>query len=380
VSAVADLACELIALSSPSGGEGAAAARCADALRDLGFRVSLDDQGNVLGEAGDRGPRLLFDGHIDTVAANAGWTRDALAPSVEDGVLYGLGSVDMKGPIAAMMLGVADAIAAGRLAGTVGVSISTLEEVVEGAALAAVVERFRPDAVVIAEPSDLKLMLAQRGRAELLVEIEGKAAHAAFPERGVNALEAAAAFVSALAQRPVPHDEYLGDGILVPTEAVTDPLPGISVVPSRARVRLDRRTLPGETAEQVLAELEPALAEARREGALASARLTTGDVRTYTGIALTEERFLPAWSLDPEAPLARGARHALTEALGRVELSHYGFCTNGSLTAGRLGIPTIGFGPGDTEQAHRADEHVAVADLEAGRRGFAALAAIDLED
>jgi putative selenium metabolism hydrolase len=376
---VVELAAELISISSPSSGERDAANRCAEELRALGFRVSVDTGGNVRAEIGEGSPRILFDGHLDTVAANPNWSRDPLEPGLEGDSLFGLGAVDMKGPIAAMILGVADAAAAGEIRGTVCVSLSTLEEVLEGAALAMVVEHFRPDAVVIAEPSDLRLMLGQRGRAEITADFRGVAAHAAFPEQGVNALDAAVAFLSALADRREPIDPALGRGILVATEASTEPMPGVSVVPSRARLRLDRRTLPEESSHAVLDELIPALDAARAAGAVATAEITSGELLTYTGHRLGGERFLPAWRTPADGPLAQAAQCALSAALGAVEASNYGFCTNGSLTAGRLGIPTIGFGPGDPEQAHQADEHIPVSDLERGRIGFAALAAINPE-
>ena len=376
---VVELAADLISIGSLSSGERTVADRCCEELRALGFRVSVDEAGNVLAEVGEGSPRVLFDGHLDTVAANPNWSRDPLEPVLERDSLFGLGAVDMKGPIAAMMFGVADAAAAGKVRGTVGVSLSTLEEVLEGAALAVVVHRFRPDVVIIAEPSDLRLMLGQRGRAEITVDLRGIAAHAAFPERGVNALDAAVAFLGALADRPEPSHPVLGRGILVATEATTEPMPGVSVVPSRAGLRLDRRTLPEESSDAVLNELIPALDAARAVGAYASAEITTGELMTYTGHRLRGERFLPAWITPPDGALAQAAERALSVALGAVEVSNYGFCTNGSLTAGRLGIPTIGFGPGNPEQAHQADEHIPVSDLERGRTGFAALAAIQPE-
>jgi len=374
VTGVAELTAELVALPSPSGAEGAVLGRCAAVLAGAGMRVEHDAAGNLLAIAGSGSPRTLFDAHADTVAPNPGWTRDPYVVEREGDLLYGLGTTDMKGPLAALCLGVGDAVRQGAVSGTVAVSVSTLEEVIEGAALAVAVDAFEPDRVVIAEPSSLKVMTAQRGRAEIEIVVDGRAAHAAFPERGVSALEAASSLLVALRARREPEHQVLGKGILVATELWTEPSPGISVVPSRARLRLDRRTLPGETADDVLAELEPALAVARAEGAQVRAGVTTGVVRTYSGAELDAERFLPAWDLPDAHPLVWAATRALEPALGRVDRSHYAFCTNGSLTAGRRGIPTIGFGPGATDQAHRADEHVSIAELERARRGFAALA------
>ena len=249
----------LVSTPSISGDEGAVVELCADAMRELGYDVEIDEFGNALGVVGEGPRRLLFDGHADTVAANPAWTRDPLDAAVQGGRLHGLGSTDMKGPLVALIHGVADAARNGRLRATVGVSITTLEEVMEGAALAPVLERFRPDAVVIAEPSDAKLALAQKGRAELLIEVKGRAAHAAFPEVGANALVGAAAVILALEERLTPTDAELGDGLLVVTEGASEPLPGISVVPALTRLRMDRRTLPGETATDVLEELRPYL-------------------------------------------------------------------------------------------------------------------------
>lgn len=348
--------------------------RCAAALEARGISVSADRAGNVLATVGDGNPRILFDGHADTVAPNPGWTLDPYVARRQGGRLHGLGACDMKGPIAALICGVGDAVGADSVGGTVGVSISTLEEVLEGATLTAAVEAFEPDLVVIAEPSECRLMLAQRGRAELIIDVVGRGAHAAFPERGASALEAAADVLRALRDRSVPEDPRLGRGILVATEATTAPLPGVSVVPSSARIRLDRRTLPGESAEEVLDELRPALEAARAHGARATATLAGGSVRTHTGVTIDEPRFLPAWRTESDQPLVAAAALSLDSALGPVARSHYGFCTNGSLTAGRLGIPTVGFGPGDPEMAHQPDEWIALEQLGVGRRGFAALA------
>lgn len=365
-----ELARRLVAIPSLSGDEGEVVDACAEEMSRLGYRVERDAAGNALGTVGDGGPRLLFDVHADTVAAAPGWTRDPHGAELADGRLHGLGACDVKGPLAALLHGVADAARARTVRATVGVAVTTCEEVVEGGALAFVLDRFAPDAAVIVEPSRGEAALAQRGRAEILVDVEGRSAHAAYPEEGANALEGAAAFLCALERRHPARDPELGEAILVATEATTRPFPGVSVVPSRCRLRLDRRTLPGETAEQVLAELEPFLAECARHGTRATATLSEWDVRTHTGTLIATPRFFPAWRTAPGA--------FLDAVLGAVPRGGPAvFCTNGSLTAAR-GIPTVIFGPGDPEMAHQADESIELAALERGRKRFAALASIDL--
>jgi acetylornithine deacetylase/succinyl-diaminopimelate desuccinylase-like protein len=99
------------------------------------------------------------------------------------------------------------------------------------------------------------------------------------------------------------------------------------------------------------------------------------DFQTYTGERVSAPNFAPAWFFDHESAIVVAATTGLTGAGLTAELSHYSFCTNGSGTAGRLHIPTIGFGPGQEDLAHRVDEHVDVAELARGAQGYAAIAA-----
>lgn len=360
--AVIDFAQRLVATPSPSGGERAVVELCETEMRRLGYRVTRDEAGNLLGTVGDGIARLLFDVHADTVASAVGGARLA------GGRLHGRGACDVKGPMAALIHGVADAAGSCSLRGTVGVAVTTLEEVLEGAALAPVLDRFAPDGVVVVEPSGGTAALAQRGRAELVVDVTGRSAHAAYPERGANALEAAAAILCALGRRESARDPELGEAIIVATEATTEPFPANSVVPARCRLRLDRRTLPGESAEHVLAELGPFLAEAERHGARAEVAVSEARVTTYTGTSLSARRFFPAW---------RAGHNSFVEAVcGAVPAGPpAAFGTNASVSAAR-GIPTVIFGPGDPELAHQDDEHIELGDLARGREQFAALACI----
>jgi putative selenium metabolism hydrolase len=359
---VIDFARRLVDTASPSGDEGAVIELCAAEMERLGYDLSRDPEGNLLGTVGQGNSRLLFDVHADTVAPTA------QGATIADGCLVGRGACDVKGPMAALIHGVADAARAGTLGAQVGVAVTTLEEVLEGAALAAVLDRFSPDATVIVEPSGGRAALAQRGRAELVVEVTGRSTHAAYPENGVNALEAATAILRALGDREVARDPELGEAILVATEATTAPFPANSVVPGLCRLRLDRRTLPGESAERVLAELEPCLAEAERYGARAEVSISDANVTTYTGRRLSAPRWFPAWRAECTS-FVDAVRKTVPVGPPAV------FGTNGSISAAR-GIPTVIFGPGDPELAHQDEELIRLDELERGRRQFAALASI----
>ena len=371
------LALRLVAAPSLSCEEGAVAAIVAEALERLDFDVEVDRLGDVTGtlDAG-AGPCVLLDSHMDTVGVTDpdAWTRSP-AGEIAGGRLYGRGAMDMKGSLAASIHGIASLRGALR-GGRIVVSASIAEELAEGPALIEVCERVRPDHVIVCESTDLRLATAQRGRAEVLVEVEGRPSHSARPELGLNAAELMTDVIRACRAIEPPRHERLGDGILVLTDIISRPYPGLSVVPDRCLVTYDRRTLPGESEDDVLAPVRAALERALEpHGARGRATIAVDRYETYTGATVEAPNFAPAWEVDEREPIVQAVLAGLRAAGLPATISHWAFCTNGSGSAGRLGIPTIGYGPGDERQAHRVDEHIELADLHAGARGYAAIAA-----
>lgn len=368
--ALESFAARLVATPSPSGEEGAVAQLVRAELERLGYAVEVDELGTVTGtlEAGP-GPCVLLDAHMDTVGVTdpGAWSADP-AGELRDGRLFGRGSVDMKGPLAALVHGAA---AAALRRGRVIVSASIAEEMIEGHATVAVARRVRPDAAVICEPSHRTVVVGQRGRAELIVDVRGRPSHSSRPDLGVNAVDAMADALRAAREVEMPPDHpALGAAVLVVTDVISRPYPALSVLPDRATATFDRRTLPGERAEDALAPLRAAVeAAVAPHGASAEVTLGVDRFDAYTGTRIEAENFAPAWYTGADAPVARAALAAVGGEPG-----HWLFCTNGSGTAA-LGIPTIGFGPGDETLAHRVDEHIELAELHAGARDYAALVA-----
>ena len=374
--ALADFAVRLVRIPSLSGEEAGVARLVEEEMRALGYGVEVDSMGNVVGTIGARsGPCVLVDAHMDTVGVTEPeqWTHDPRGERAGD-VLYGRGTMDMKGPLAAAVYGVA--LLRGRLArGRVVVSATVAEELVEGPALTHVATRVRPDYVVIAEATSLKIARGQRGRAEIRIEVFGRPTHSSRPDFGINAAQAMVDAVVALRDIRPPRHEVLGEGILVLTDVKSEPYPGLSVVPDYCVATFDRRTLPGETEDDILGPARRAVDQALAgTGASARVRIAEDDFTTYTGARITAPNFAPAWFCDEGAGIVVAAAAGLAEAGISPQLTHYAFCTNGSGTAGRLGIPTIGFGPGDEALAHRVNESIEVAELTIGARGYAAIA------
>lgn len=361
---------KLIQIPSYSGKEEAVARLLIEMALSLGYDDAfIDDYGNAICvfKGAKPGKKILFDGHMDTVPADpAKWTRDPFGAEIEDGKLYGRGASDMKCSLASMLFAAARLVPEkDRLAGEIYISGTVNEEQFEGIAFGAVLEAVKPDFVVIGEASEMKVKVGQRGRAEILLEAFGKGAHSSTPDMGKNAVYTLMDYMILLRDTPDPEDEHLGRGISVLTDIVSKPYPGASVVPYYAVATLDRRLLSGEDKESVLKDYEAVLAQLHLIDPDADMTISfaRGKEKTYTGQTIEGVRFFPAWKFEPDSEFAALALKALENVGLPPTLETYAFCTNGSKSAGELGIPTIGFGPGEERLAHIDDEYILLAEV-----------------
>ena len=334
------------------------------AMEALGFRkVVRDDYGSVVGLVGPENADivLLFDGHTDVVPAVGDWTVDPFGGTLHQGRLYGRGSTDMKGAVAAAICGVAKAAADGTLTKQVAVSASVMEEILEGVALGNILDAINPECVVICEPSNLELRIGQRGRLEIVLTIFGKPAHASQPQLGENPIEIAARAMDCLNNLVYREDPVLGKGVLVAVSIVSDPLPSPSMIPLKTTISFDRRTVAGETRETVFRQIQACLSENKINNfeLYCNAEIAS----TYTGVELCPDRDFPSWTLPCEHHFARAGLRAIETAGLPARAGVWSCCTNGSESAGRRNIPTIGIGPGDIRDAHTIDESVEISQL-----------------
>ena len=271
-------------------------------MKFLGFdNVSVDENGSAIGiiEGARPGKTILFDAHTDTVGIAPGsvWTKDPFGAEIIDGYLYGRGSVDMKGALAAMVYAAAS-VDKNNLAGRVVVSASVLEEVYEGGALKTVMDTTNPDFVVIGESSNLNLVHAGRGRAEIHLETIGKPSHSSSPQLGVNAVHLMMKVIESVEKIELSEHPLLGPAILALTDIISEPYPGYSVIPSRCKATYDRRLLANETVEDVLGAIKslPELKDIPFNAVIAE-----GEHQAYTGATLTCTKFFPPgnwmWSI-----------------------------------------------------------------------------------
>lgn len=356
----------LVAVGRYSGEEGATADVVCEIMKELGYTaINKTECGSVVGCFGpeDAPVEILFDSHIDIATVAGDWSFDPFCAEIRDGKLLGRGSTDMKGGLAASLYAVATYAKEHKLQKRIAVSATVMEETIEGLGLEEVLENYKPNNVVICEPTELAVMIGQKGRMEILLTIFGKAAHASNPEVGINSMLIAANALLHLDKMTPPEDKLLGLGILVPTDIITEPYPSISAVPEKTMIRFDRRNLPGETEESVLGEISKVL----NDNGITEFTLETvkNEFTTYTGKKYERSISLLPWSLDKDTSLFNAMYQGATKSECGVEpdVSAWKCCTNGSESAGRRKIPTIGLGPGSIKQAHTVDEFISIDEI-----------------
>jgi putative selenium metabolism hydrolase len=372
---------ELVRIPSLSTHEEAVAIRLAEELRRVGFaEVRTDRIGNVIGRVGSgQGPKLVLNGHMDTVDIGelARWPHPPYEGVIKDGILYGRGACDMKGGLAAMVYGVKALLDAGvELAGDLYLIGVVQEEPCEGLAMRVLIEEegLLPDYVVLGEPSDLQVRVGHRGRVELEVEVQGRAAHAAAPSLGSNAIHNAARLIfglELLAAR-LATDPFLGQGTLAITEIASQSA-SRNAVPDCCKFYIDRRLTLGETERKALAEIQNII---NTEELDAQVAVTQYQTTSYAGYQCRARNSFPAWVMPEDHPLVQTTVRSVRETLGyRPRLGRWTFSTDGTYTAGVANIPTVGFGPGEERHVHTLDEQIRLNDVADAARVYASLAA-----
>ncbi len=359
---------DLVKLKSLSGKEDGVAKRIVKEMKYLGYdEVTIDSYGNVIGKIKGNGKKtILFEGHMDIVDVPTpeDWSVDPFGGVIKDGCLYGRGAADMKSALAAMIYGVSDLINSKDIADIYVVAV-VYEEIFEGVGFGKVLDKIKPDAVVLGEPNNLEIAIGQKGRAEIIVETIGVNAHSAHPEVGVNAINNIIPLMNEINNIPKVESEKLGKGILVTTDILSSPYPGASIIPDRCRATIDRRLIEGETHESVIAPIKDVINKLSKKDSSfkAEVKYSVEELPTYTNNTLKSERFYPGWVLSESDILVESAKKVYNKLGLESVISKYLFCTDGSESAGKRGIPTIGIGPAFAEMAHVVDENVKISKI-----------------
>lgn len=342
-------------------------------MRRLGFdEARFDKMGNTIGRIGD-GPRVIvFDSHIDTVAVGdpGEWEWDPFVGKVEDGILYARGACDEKGSTPGMVYGMAIARDLGLLDGYTAYYFGNMEEECDGIAPNAFVEvdpKIKPDFVVIGEPTRMQVYRGHKGRIELKITASGRSAHAASHYLGDNAVYKMMAIITQV--RELDRRMRFGMGYHpvqgFPSIAVTDVAArtaSLNAVPDQFTIFIDRRITLSEPRDDVIAQIKGLIPDYLQDEIRVEELYY--DTPSYTGFVFPVSKFYPPWLLDDAHPLAQAGQRTIEALWGEERiLGTWDFSTNGTYWAGKAGIPSIGFGPGDEKTAHMRHENVALNDV-----------------
>ena len=335
-------------------GEAEIAGHCAGWLSRAGLDVELQEAApgrpNAVGvlEGSAPGRTLMLCGHIDTVGVEG--MAAPFTPEERGGRLYGRGSQDMKGGVAAMMEAarrVKDTWKAGRL-----IVACVADEECESLGAQALVKKWTADAAVVTEPTDLSVAVTHKGFAWMEVETRGRAAHGSRPAEGRDAILRIGRVLARLESLDADLARRPADPLTGPPSLHASMISGgreWSVYPDRARLRYERRTVAGETDASVDAELDALLAGLR----------AADPELEIEGRRVTSR---PPYALDPahELPARLGA---LARARGAAApVAGMSFWTDAAIL-GAAGIPSVLFGPGGAG-LHSVEEYVTLADVE----------------
>lgn len=321
-------------------------------LEQMGFCVKYqyfgEKRANVIGilKGYGSGPSLMLNGHVDTVSVE-GMSIDPLKPVVSEGKVYGRGSFDMKGGIAAMIEAVtAVALSGARLRGDVILACVGDEEYAS-AGTELVAKEFKTDAAIVCEPTGLDVVVAHKGFAWIEVRVQGRAAHGSRPQDGIDAIAKAGRFLMyiddmtprVLSQKSHPllgspsiHASLVSGG----TE--------LSTYPATCSIKLERRTLPGENQETVSKEISDIIEKVKLEDPGFSASWNVFFER-------------PPFEVSPAEPVVQLLCEAVRNQLGKEPKIAGTSPWLDSAILKEAGIPTAVFGPGG-EGAHSAVEYV----------------------
>ena len=355
--------------------------RIGSEMTKLGFEeVRFDKMGNILGRIGSGKRVIVYDSHIDTVGVGdpASWDWDPFKGKVEDDILYARGACDEKGSTPGMVYGLGIAQQLGLLEGWTAYYFGNMEEWCDGIAPNSFVDvdpKVRPDYVVIGEPTKMQIYRGHKGRVELKVTASGRSAHAASHYLGDNAVYKMMAIITQI--RELDRRMRFGMGYHpiqgYPSIAVTDVTArtaSLNAVPDQFTIFIDRRITLMEPHGEVIAQIKGLIPDYLQDEIHVEELFY--EAPSYTGFVFPVPKFFPPWLLDDAHPLTQAGQSTIEALWGEKRpLGAWDFSTNGTFWAGKAGIPSIGFGPGDEDFAHTTLEQVPLNDVVAATEFYA---------
>ncbi len=382
---VIELTSQLVRIPSVTGEEGRLGTFLAEWLANAGLKVETAEVApgrcNVLAilpaTAGAGQPLgLLLHGHMDTVPAHG--MPDPFSGGLENGHIWGRGAVDQKGGLAAAAVALAAHSRQGARVRTASVGLVAVvdEESEHRGSMALARSGLRAERGIVTEPSGLRLVIGCKGTVPLLVRVHGKAAHGCRPWLGVNAVERAMKLASEILGQTLPKVDVPDLPVVRGTINLGMVQGGVAynIVPECCEIWFDRRTVPGESQADVLAEMQALVAACN-----------LADPTCWAEVEIAR----PDWHWEPIAqrglnPTLVPPQSGVAEWVGAHHQRIVGYPAERYFTDGYnemdflvndMAIPTVQYGPGDSRLCHTNEERLDVTQLVACARVYSSLIA-----
>ena len=356
-----DLTRQLIQIPSenPPGNEKKVALFLKSLLSKMGFHVTvhLSQKGryNLVAEKrwGKGGRNLIFNGHVDVVPLGdpAQWSYPPFGAKLSRGRIYGRWASDMKGGIASFIhaVSIINRLKIPSLQGTLTLYLVSDEESHghQGMGFLAKKGRIKGDAVIVGEPTNLDLVIAQKGALWFRISTVGKSAHGSRPAQGINAIEKMMKLMDCLNSIPLMKEHPL---LGKPSINIGKIQGGtkVNIVPDHCEIEVDRRLLPNENKGEILREVKETIESVQANDPILKYQIEEID-------------YAEPSEIHPDEEIVRIGLEAGQEVLGeKPRVRGFSGFTDARFYINQFKIPTLIFGPGGTDQSHTTDESVEV--------------------
>lgn len=385
---------EIVRIPSITGNEEEIAKKFLKKLEEI--RVDdafIDGIGNVVGVilGEGKGPNILLNGHLDIVPTGnvKNWLEyEPFGAEIDkEGNIHGRGAADVKGGLSVQLYtlkllktlkekGIS-------LPGNLIFSAVVYEEAAEMFGMEYLCKTTLPDrkldfdVVFLCEPTNLNVVIGQRGKVEIIVKTNGKTAHSSTPQLGINALEKMMPLLHKIfneMNNNMGSHHLLGNGSITVTNLICKP--GVlSIIPDECEIYIDRRYLPDEKLEDQLSEFNRIFKEIKKNDPRFKATVKVREVveRSYTGYEKKVQKVHPPWMTDEKNIYVNKTLLSLKKIGQNPKIGYWKFGTDGSMSAGLMGIPTIGYSGAEEHYAHTPEELVNIEKMIKSLEGYFAI-------
>jgi putative selenium metabolism hydrolase len=371
---------KLVRIPSFTGQEKEVVQAVLDELIDANIEETwMDEIGNVVSvlRGNGSGPNILLNGHMDVVPAGRleEWTNQPFDAAIDkEGIIYGRGTADMKGGLAALVFTMKilkKCMDRGMIIpGNVIFSAVVYEEAAEMFGMEHLCRKTLPekgltfDMCFLAEPTNGQINLGHRGKVEMVIQTFGKTAHSSRPWQGINALEKMVLVLNHIFKEISPNlpvHPDLGKCSITVTNLICRP-GTMSIVPDECEISVDRRYLPSDTLPGIQSEFEEFLDNIHKQDPefKAKVKIRTYVEKSFTGLQKEVQKCHPVWLMEKDHPVVIQVQDALKKVGISAKTGYFIGGVDGAMTAGVLGIPTIGYSGADESLAHTNIEHTSI--------------------